>query len=203
MNLVTAIIVDAAVQQSQGDHEAQKAYEAAKRKSVLPKLKQMFEELDAAELSEIVHIMQVQTFRSGQPIFSEGDHGDSWYVLFRGTAAVTKSTPFGPSRSVAELTEHACFGEMAILDGTARSATVSAANDTTVFRFPRVPFNQLLEFGNLGAFKLVHGMARILCQRQRRLTQQVSDLMQEVEEERRPELRRDLGDLLDSYAVSE
>ena len=72
-----------------------------------------------------------------------------------------------------------------------------------MFRFPRVPFLQLLDFGNLGAFKLVHGMARILCQRQRRLTQQVSDLMEEVEEERRPELRRDLGDLLDSFVVSE
>ncbi|MDG1481552.1 MAG: cyclic nucleotide-binding domain-containing protein [Myxococcota bacterium] len=163
----------------------------------------MFEELDAAELSEIVHIMQVQSFRSGQPIFSEGEHGDSWYVLFRGNAEVTKSTPFGPQRSVAELGGHTCFGEMAILDGSERSATVSATEDTTVFRFPRVPFLQLLDFGNLGAFKLVHGMARILCQRQRRLTQQVSDLMEEVEEERRPELRRDLGDLLDSFVVSE
>ena len=163
----------------------------------------MFEELNAAELSEVVHIMQVQTFRHGQAIFNEGDHGDSWYVLFRGNAEVTKLTPFGPSRSVAKLSEHACFGEMAILDGSARSATVSAADDTTVFRFPRVPFTQLLELGNLGAFKLVHGMARVLCQRQRTLTQQISDLMEEVEDERRPELRRDLGDLLDSYSVSE
>mmetsp|Transcript_8460 Transcript_8460/g.17943 ORF Transcript_8460/g.17943 Transcript_8460/m.17943 type:complete len:496 (-) Transcript_8460:16-1503(-) len=53
MNLVTAIIVDAAVQQSAADHEAQKAYESAKRKSVLPKLKLMFTELDADGSGEL------------------------------------------------------------------------------------------------------------------------------------------------------
>ena len=162
----------------------------------------MFEELNAHELSEVVHIMQVQRFRKGQSIFAEGEHGDAWYVLFKGTAAVTKSAPFGPPRPVAELVPHACVGEMAILDGSSRSATVTASEDVTVFRFPRLPFLQLLEEDNLGAFKLVHGMARILCERQRRLTLQLSELMEEIEEDR-PALHRDLGDLLDRYTVSE
>ncbi|MEL6342841.1 MAG: cyclic nucleotide-binding domain-containing protein [Myxococcota bacterium] len=165
----------------------------------------MFEELDATELSEIVHIMQMQRFRAGQAIFSEGDNGDSWYVLFQGSAKVTKSSPFGPDRQVATLGGHACFGEMAILDGSARSATIAALDDTTVFRFPRAPFTQLLDAGNLGAFKLVHGMARVLSQRQRRLTQQVSELMEELEESNST-LNHDLGDLgdlIDRYTVSE
>ena len=163
----------------------------------------MFEELDALELSEIVHIMQFQHFREGQDVFREGDHGDAWYVLFRGQAEVTKNAPFGPSRQVAVLVPHACFGEMAILDGSDRSATVRAVDDVTVFRFPRIRFTQLLEQGNLGAFKLVHGMARVLCQRQRNLTQQLSDLMEELEGDDRPQIHRDLASLLDSYTVSE
>jgi CRP-like cAMP-binding protein len=166
----------------------------------------MFEELNAGELSQIVHIMQMQRFREGQPIFSEGDHGDAWYVLFDGKARVTKSTPFGPEREVATLEAHACFGEMAILDGSARSATVSSIGECTLFRFPRLPFLQLMEEGNLGAFKLVHGMARVLCQRQRYLTTQLSELMEELEEledDAKPALTRDLGDLLDRYTLSE
>ena len=143
----------------------------------------MFEELNAHELSEVVHIMQVQRFREGQAIFREGDHGDAWYVLFKGTASVTKNTPFGPPRTVATLEPHACFGEMAILDGSERSAAVRAVEEVTLFRFPRLPFTQLLEEDNVGAFKLVHGMARVLCQRQRRLTLQLSDLMEEIEED--------------------
>jgi len=46
MNLVTAIIVDSAVQQSHADREATKAYEGARRKALLPGLKQLFLALD-------------------------------------------------------------------------------------------------------------------------------------------------------------
>ena len=46
----------------------------------------MFAELDAAELSEIVHIMQVQKVRAGSAVFREGDAGDAWYVIFAGQA---------------------------------------------------------------------------------------------------------------------
>jgi hypothetical protein len=63
-----------------------------------------------------------------------------------------------------------------------------------------------MEEGNLGAFKLVHGMARVLCQRQRYLTTQLSELMEELEEledDAKPALTRDLGDLLDRYTLSE
>lgn len=163
----------------------------------------MFEELDAEELSQVVHIMQMQRFRPGQPIFSEGDHGDAWYVLFDGQARVTKTAPFGPDRHIVDLKPHACFGEMAILDGSARSATVSAVGECMLFRFPRLPFQQLLEEGNLGAFKLVHGMARVLCQRQRNLTTQIADLMEELEEDSKTAVTRDLGDMLDRYTLSE
>jgi len=59
MNLITAIIVDTAVSQSTSDREAQKVYETARKKSLLPKLRKMFEELDAdgsgmLELEELV-----------------------------------------------------------------------------------------------------------------------------------------------------
>lgn len=163
----------------------------------------MFEDLSAGELSQVVHIMQMQRFRDGQQIFSEGDHGDSWYVLFSGQARVTKSSPFGPDREVAVLSSHACFGEMAILDGSERSAAVTADGSCMLFRFPRRPFLQLLDEGNLGAFKLVHGMARVLCQRQRYLTNQLSELMEEIEDHNQSDLARDLGDVLDRYTVSE
>ena len=62
----------------------------------------MFGDLDAAELSEIVHIMQVLRLRDGQTVFREGDRGDSWYVLFEGAAEVLKDTGL-ETRSIAEL----------------------------------------------------------------------------------------------------
>lgn len=162
----------------------------------------LFRDLDPTELSEIVRIMQVQRVRAGHPIFREGDEGDAWYVLYHGEADVLKDTPFGGSRRLSTLSPPACFGEMAILDGSRRSATMAAIGEVVVFRFPRPPFMDLLDEGNLSAYKLVFQMAKVLCERQRNLTQRLSEAI-EGESSERPVLRRSIGALIDSYTVSE
>lgn len=162
----------------------------------------LFRDLDPTELAEIVRIMQVQRIRAGHAVFREGDEGDAWFVLVTGEADVTKETPFGAPRTLSSLGPPSCFGEMAILDGSRRSASVIARDEVTVFRFPRGPFNDLLEDGSLAAYKLVYQMARVLCERQRHLTQRVSEAI-EGEGAERPALRHHLGELLDTYTVSE
>lgn len=137
----------------------------------------MFAELDATELSEIVHIMQVQKVRAGQPVFREGDPGDAWYVIFAGEAEVLKGNEFLPTQRLSVLGEKACFGEMAILDHSARSASVLALGECTVFRFPRRDFEELLTDGNLAAYKLIYQMAKVLCARQRKITQDLTEAL--------------------------
>ena len=39
----------------------------------------IFEELEPAELMEIVHIVEVAQYQAGDTVFSEGDGGDAWY----------------------------------------------------------------------------------------------------------------------------
>src|SRR5262249_23503771 len=106
----------------------------------------------------------------------EGEPGDAWYVIFEGQVRVMKELPSGPSE-IATLGPGSCFGEMAMLDGLARSATVRAAGPLTMFRFRRSRFDHLLEQGSLGAYKLAAGMGGTVSQRHRQLTQQVSDMM--------------------------
>lgn len=163
----------------------------------------LFEALDASELSNVVRVMQVQRLRDGQAVFHEGDTGDGWYVLFDGTVEVTRRTPFGAPRSITVLQPPSCFGEMAVLDGSARSATVRARGEVVVFKFPRDPFQELLDAGNLGAYKLVLAMARVLCERQRALTEQMHDLLEEREGARYARVMHRIGPLLDAYSVSE
>jgi CRP-like cAMP-binding protein len=162
----------------------------------------LFEDLDAAELGEVVRVMQIQRIRKDNAIFKEGDAGDAWYVLYDGEAEVEKRDPFSPKRRVATLGAHACFGEMAILDDSPRSASVIARTEVTLFRFPSVPFQDLIEESNLAAFKLVHAMARTLCARQRLLTQQLTDLMQDSETDALG-LRTRVGPMLDASSISE
>jgi CRP-like cAMP-binding protein len=135
----------------------------------------LFRDLDAAERGDVARIMEVQRLERGEHVFREGDEGDAWYVVFDGTANVMK-TAGSTSTRIAALGAGACFGEMAILDGLARSASVVAEGPLTVFRFRRERFDNLLDQGSLGAYKLVAAMARSLSQRQRLLTQQLAAL---------------------------
>jgi len=162
----------------------------------------LFEDLDAAELGEVVRVMQIQRVRPEHTIFKEGDAGDAWYVIYEGEAEVEKRDPFSPKRQVATLASHACFGEMAVLDDSPRSASVIARTDVTLFRFPSAPFQDLLEESNLAAYKLVHAMARTLCARQRRINEQLTDLMQESETDALG-LRSRVGPILDASTISE
>lgn len=118
--------------------------------------------------------MQVQVIEPGQWIFREGDAGDAWYVVYDGEVEVVKRPG---DRVIAVLGTRACFGEMAILDGSPRSASVRSTGPTTVFRFPRTSFTRLISDGNLAAYKLVHQMALVLVSRQRRTTSRLADAL--------------------------
>lgn len=138
----------------------------------------LFDALDPAERADVVRIMEVKQLREGEKVFEEGDPGDAWYVISEGTARVLKKGDAG-TREIAMLKRGECFGEIAILDGAARSATVEAASALTLFRFRRARFEDLLDQGSLGAYKLVVAMARVLSQRQRELTRQLAELMEQ------------------------
>ena len=162
----------------------------------------LFSSLDQDELLEILPIVQARRLRDGQKLFREGDMGDAWYVVFRGRAVVTKSQIDGEDRQIAVLGPPACVGEMAILDGSPRSATVRADGDCTVLRFPRDSFEELLHQDSLAAYKLIFEMAKVLCERQRKMTFQFTELLtrRQITEQ---EVRDQIGPLIDDHALSE
>jgi CRP-like cAMP-binding protein len=158
-----------------------------------------FDNLDAAERADVIRVMEIQRLQQGEAVVREGEAGDAWYVVFEGEARVSKMLPSGPL-PIAKLGPGECFGEMAILDGEPRSATVEAAGPLTVFRFRRARFEKLLEQGSLGAYKLVAVMARTLSRRQRKLTQRLTELMDgNVTPTARPRIEEIVGD----YQISE
>ncbi len=159
----------------------------------------MFGDLDASELSEIVHIMQVQRLNEGQFVFAEGEEGDAWYVLFEGEASVIKGT--GEAEDViAVLGPRSCFGEMGILDGSVRSASIRMNGSGTAFRFPRADFQELLRANNLSAFKLVYQIALVLARRQRQTTAKLVELLQS---DARDEVQRELRPIVEETSPHE
>ena len=140
----------------------------------------MFEKLIPTELMEIIHIVEVSQYQAGDIVFSEGDAGDAWYVLYRGGIEVIKQDETG-EKKIVELGPKTCFGEIAILDGSPRSATIRASKDSVAFRIPRDAFGDLIDDDHLVAYKLLHQMAILLADRQRTTTQRLSELLETSE----------------------
>lgn len=159
----------------------------------------LFGDLDPTELATIVGAMQVRRVAPGEFVFREGDAGDAWYVVFEGGVEVVKRAGLA-DRVIAILGRRACFGEMAILDGSPRSASVRSTCPTTVFRFPRASFARMLSDGNLAAYKLVYQIALVLVSRQRRTTSRLVEALTGVEEEH---LLHALLPLVDQSSVAE
>jgi small-conductance mechanosensitive channel/CRP-like cAMP-binding protein len=80
-------------------------------------------------------------FAAGETIVSEGEAGESMFVLRRGEASVRLARTEG---EVARLREGAVFGEMSLLTGDARSATVVAVSDCELLEIGADPFRRVV-----------------------------------------------------------
>jgi len=136
----------------------------------------MFEDLEPHEINDIAHIVEVLKFEPGDIIFSEGDSGDAWYALYSGEVDVLKSSNSG-EKTIKTLEPGSCFGEIAVLDGLPRSATIRTTKETVVLRVPQDKFRELIEKDHLIAYKLIKHMALMLAGRQRSNTEILSRLL--------------------------
>jgi small-conductance mechanosensitive channel/CRP-like cAMP-binding protein len=102
-------------------------------------------DLDDAELAMLRSDLQEAVFGSGEIICREGDPGDSFFVLRRGAVEVVALGANGQETHVADLHAPAFFGEMALLTGEARSATVRAQGDAELLVVERAGFEALFK----------------------------------------------------------
>ncbi len=96
---------------------------------------------DVAELVEAAEIVQVS---AGEKVIEERAEDKDIYIIQRGSMIVEKNIGGHPV-FLSYLPAGAYFGEMAVIDGTRRTATVKAAIKSTVVRFPGEAFVRLLE----------------------------------------------------------
>ena len=105
------------------------------------------------------------TYSAGQILFRHGDLGDAAYVIIKGGADVTVTTPSGEI-PVAHLQDGDFLGEIAILCDTPRTATVTASTELKALRIRKEPFFELLrQFPEMAI-----EMTRLLAERLTRTT---------------------------------
>ena len=103
----------------------------------------LFEPLSDAEVRTVAGRLRPQHYAAGERILEEGAPGDSFFLIDRGEVRVLRR--MGPApREIARLGEGECFGEMAMLTGQQRTATVVAASDVDVLVIDKAGFQDVL-----------------------------------------------------------
>lgn len=122
----------------------------------------LLSDLSGEQLLPITDIVQHVHVDVGDLVFAEGQPGNHLYVIVEGQVEVLR----GGDR-VAVLGVKECFGEMALLDQSARSASVRAIKETELLVIARDDFQDLLDLHPA----LARGVIRVLTQRLRVATE--------------------------------
>jgi CRP/FNR family cyclic AMP-dependent transcriptional regulator len=109
--------------------------------------------------------------RRGEIVYAQGSPGDALYVIARGSVLVHRTGRGGERRAMTVIEAPGSFGEIPLIDGGRRSASVEALEDTDFFVVPRTEFLRLL----VEEPKMVQGVLRELGRMVRRLTDQLTD----------------------------
>lgn len=132
----------------------------------------LFNNLDNSDLEKLFAIASEQTFAAGCPVVSEGDSGDSLYVIKYGTVRIYKHGE-KEEEDVGYMGSGQHFGELALIDSEPRSATVEAVEHTDLICLSRDAFENLLtQDADLG-FRIYKRFARLLSNRLRETTDEL------------------------------
>jgi cAMP-dependent protein kinase regulator len=103
----------------------------------------LFKDLSVDELVAVIQGLKLLTFERGAVILREGQPGDSLYMLTSGTvrAFVKKD---GKQAPLADLSEGAFFGEMSVLTGKPRTATIVATNRCELLELDRATLDSIV-----------------------------------------------------------
>ena len=144
---------------------------------------EVFARFEEDEIEAFTPHFEFISVEAGHTIFREGSNGDGWWIILGGEVSVTKEMPSGPPHVLSHLYPGDTFGEMAILDGSPRMASLYAVEEVHLARLSRDVFLQLLRDRSMSAIKLLWAMSVVLCQRQRELTMVLSDLVEGPDDE--------------------
>ncbi|MBI5277681.1 MAG: SLC26A/SulP transporter family protein [Burkholderiales bacterium] len=124
--------------------------------------------LDANEVATLEQALELRTYTKGEAVFREDDTSRDLYLIARGSASVHLRLP-GTERETRLMTfsPGTVFGELALLDNAARSATVEADGDLVCYVLPHSVFEALAQSDPTVAMKVLAGIGRELAYRLR------------------------------------
>jgi len=110
------------------------------------------------DIEALADMVKEVSIEGGGMIIREGDEGDSLFIVASGEVEIIRRSPEGEDLPVTELGPGTLFGELALLEGGRRSASVKATTDATLLRLDRAPLRNLLVDQSPLAYKLLFAL---------------------------------------------
>ncbi len=120
----------------------------------------LFTDLTDKDLDRVAAIAKKVQHAAGKMVVEEDESAVGFHLILEGSAEASTG-----GTVVNTLGPGAYFGEISLLDGKPRSATVTATTDLTTLAIPAWNFNRLLDEHPA----MMHGLVMVLCERIRNL----------------------------------
>jgi CRP-like cAMP-binding protein len=133
----------------------------------------MFCDLEPEALNQLCRYAKYSTLKRGATIVSKGDPGNSLVVVVSGTVKISISSPDGRSAILNLIGPGEIFGEVALLDGRARTADATANTNCEIYVIDRRDFIPFVRSHPALAMKLIE----LLCERLRWTSDQVEEVI--------------------------
>lgn len=104
----------------------------------------LFKFLDEEDLNEIIEAMMPREVKKDQVIIRQGDDGDFFYVVDKGTFEASVKDNKDEEKVVTTYENSGSFGELALLHNQPRAATIKAKTDGLLWAVSRRTFNKLI-----------------------------------------------------------
>jgi CRP-like cAMP-binding protein len=133
----------------------------------------IFSDLDSESFDQLCRYAKHSTLKRGETIFSKGDPGTSLIAVIRGTVKISISSAEGRSAILNLIGPGEIFGEVALLDGLARTADATANSNCEIFVIDRREFLPFVRSQPALAMKFIE----LLCARVRWTSDQVEQVI--------------------------
>ena len=153
---ITAVVVTMG---ATGQEDQLRAQRLERKRRILSQMP-LFRPLDERELRRVLQVTEVQSFQEGDAIISQGEAGDSLFIVLHGKVGVFRNDAL-----VKELATGEHFGEMALIRSQPRSASVRSIGASELLTLRRTEFFEIIRNQPRLAVKLLWQFTGVLAER--------------------------------------
>ncbi len=138
----------------------------------------LFQGMEDSDIKEIAATIKLKRYLPGEIIVKQGDEGGSMYIIKSGKLSVEIETSTGHSRWVKDLIENDFFGEISLLTGEKRTATIKAKTTAEVYELQANELKEIIKNNP----KIAEKLSLIIEKRKEEILKAIEDETLEIDE---------------------